>query len=396
MITLADKAQCSGCTACANVCAHSAITMEKDTMGFFYPKVNQSKCTNCGLCEKICPFHENYNIDENFNEPKAYGFRLTDENILMNSQSGAAFIALSDLILNKGGVIYGASFSDSFRVIHQRATTKAERDTFRGSKYVQSELGTIFKQVLKDLKAKLCVCFCGTPCQIAGLKAYIPKTYKSQLYLVDLVCHGVPAPNIWRDYLLYLKAKHHKSIKAANFRNKRKYGWSISKETYLLDGDEEVTETGFLTLFYSKLVLRESCFKCKFSNTRRTGDITIGDFWGCEKVNTNLANDQKGVSLILCNTPKGINLLEEVRNNSANMMFEISLDKALQPNLIAPTSRPIKRTPFEADYTMYGFIYVFKKYGPIGWRQKTKYIINKLFHAPQTLAFKIKHLTITK
>ena len=96
MITLADKAQCSGCTACANVCAHSAITMEKDTMGFFYPKVNQSKCTNCGLCEKICPFHENYNIDENFNEPKAYGFRLPDENILMNSQSGAAFIALAD------------------------------------------------------------------------------------------------------------------------------------------------------------------------------------------------------------------------------------------------------------------------------------------------------------
>ncbi len=396
MITLVDKAQCSGCTACANVCVHGAITMKMDNMGFYYPKVDQYKCTNCGLCEKICPFHVNYNIDENFNEPKAYGFRLTDENILMNSQSGAAFIALSDLILNKGGVIYGACFSDGFRVIHQRAATKAERDTFRGSKYVQSDLGTIFKQVLKDLKTGLCVLFCGTPCQIAGLKAYIPKLYKSQLYLVDLVCHGVPSPNIWRDYLEYIKSKHRKNIKVANFRNKRKYGWRISKETYLLDGDVEVTETGFLNLFYSKLTLRESCFQCKFSNTRRTGDITIGDFWGCEKINPNLANDQKGVSLILCNTPKGTELLDDVRNNSTIMMFGISLNMALQPNLIAPTARPIKRTSFEADYTKHGFIYVFKKYGPIGWRHKTKNIMSKLFHLPQTLALKIKYLTITK
>lgn len=396
MIKITDKAQCSGCTACANICVHGAITMVKDALGFFYPTVNESKCINCKLCERICPFHGKYKTNDNFAKPQAFGFRLTDEHILLNSQSGAAFIALSDLILNKGGVVYGAGYSDGFRVTHQRATTQCERNTFRGAKYVQSELGTIFKQIQQDLRDDLSVLFCGTPCQTAGLTAYISKSYKSKLYLIDLVCHGVPAPNIWHDYLEYIKVKHHKNIKETNFRNKRKYGWRIAKETYLLDDGNEVTETGFLTLFYSKLCLRESCFQCKFSNTRRTGDITIGDFWGCEKINPDLANDQKGVSLILCNTPKGAALLELVRKNTANIIFEIPLEKALQPNLVAPSSRPHKRTLFETDYIDHGFMFVFKKYGPIGWRSKSKKIISKLLHTPRALTRRIKYLNIKK
>ena len=396
MIIIKDKSQCSGCTACACVCNQNAITMAPDPMGFVYPKINPLKCTNCGACEKTCPFHDHYNTDGNFNTPKAYGFRLTDNDILINSQSGAAFIALSDLILDRGGVIYGAGFAEDFRVTHNRAATKAERDKLRGSKYVQSELGFLFKQVFQDLKAKLFVLFSGTPCQIAGLQAYIPKALKSKLYTVDLVCHGVPAPNIWHDYLEYLKFKHSNNIKTANFRNKQKFGWRIPKETYLLEEGDEITETGFLSLFYSKLIIRESCFQCKFCNTRRTGDITIGDFWGCEKINPDLANDEKGVSLILCNTLKGAEILEEVRNSSQNVMFGVSLDNALQPNLKSPTLRPDNRTFFEADYKKHGFMFVFKKYGAIGWRHKMTCIVNKLIHAPRFLARKIRYYITTK
>lgn len=192
MIEITQKEKCCGCTACASICPHQAITMNPDSMGFLYPKVNKNLCTDCGLCERVCAFHPNYDISQNLSQPIAYGVRHKKMSEIESSRSGAAFIALSDWILNQNGVIYGAGYTDHFRVVHKRATTSAERNEFKGSKYVQSDLTGIFPLIKEDLKNGKIVLFSGTPCQTAGLKSYIPKRLQENLYLIDIICHGVP------------------------------------------------------------------------------------------------------------------------------------------------------------------------------------------------------------
>lgn len=232
MIQIKDKADCCGCTACASICPKDAITMEPDTLGFKYPNVDLSKCIDCGLCEKVCAFNENYDKSLNLKEPEIYAARHKDMHEIETSRSGAAFIAISDRILEKCGVVYGAGYADHFRVVHKRATTKEERDEFKGSKYVQSDLNGVFRQVKKDLKEGLTVLFSGTPCQTSGLASYVGKKLRENLILVDIVCHGVPGPYMWRDYLDYLEKKQGSKICWVSFRDKQKYGWAAHKETF--------------------------------------------------------------------------------------------------------------------------------------------------------------------
>ena len=186
MIEIKNPEDCCGCTACENVCAHNAITMVPDALGFLYPKVDLSRCVNCKLCEKVCAFKSDYEKDSLLAKPLAYAARHRKMQEVETSRSGAAFIALSDYILESGGVVYGAGYNNHFQVVHKRATTKEERDEFKGSKYVQSELDTIFSQVRQDLKNGFTVLFSGTPCQTAGLDSFLSERLKKRLYLVDV------------------------------------------------------------------------------------------------------------------------------------------------------------------------------------------------------------------
>ena len=232
MIHITDKSECCGCSACVNVCLHEAITMQPDAMGFLYPVVDTSKCVDCGLCEEVCAFNAHYDTSLNLPEPEAYAARHKNMWEVETSRSGAAFIAISDWILEQGGVVYGAGYAGRFRVVHKRATIKEERDEFKGSKYVQSDLGDVFRQVKKDLKEGKIVMFSGTPCQTSGLNAYIGKKLRANLYLVDIVCHGVPSPYLWRDYIAYLEKKQGDTICWVNFRDKQEFGWAAHRETF--------------------------------------------------------------------------------------------------------------------------------------------------------------------
>ena len=232
MIKINNPSDCCGCTACASICAHNAITMEPDVLGFLYPTVDESKCVDCGLCDKVCQFNDNYDRSLNLEQPLAYAARHKDIDEVMKSRSGAVFAAISDYILEQGGVIYGVGYKDHFRVSHKRATTKEERDEFRGSKYVQSDLTGIFRLVKEDLKKGLTVLFSGTPCQTSGLNAYVGKKLRENLILVDIVCHGVPSPFIWRDYIAHLEKEQGDQIVAVNFRDKELFGWKAHKESY--------------------------------------------------------------------------------------------------------------------------------------------------------------------
>lgn len=375
MIQIKDKADCCGCTACASICPKDAITMEPDTLGFKYPKVDLSKCIDCGLCEKVCAFNDNYDKSRNLKEPEIYAARHKDIHEIETSRSGAAFIAISDYILENGGIVYGVGYKDHFRVAHKRATTKEERNEFKGSKYVQSDLDGIFRQVKEDLKQGNTVLFSGTPCQTAGLNSYIGKKLRENLVLVDIVCHGVPSPYIWRDYLAYIEKKYKNEVVKADFRDKSRIGWSGHIESFILKNGNKIESKIYTDLFYQHIMLRSSCSKCHFTNFTRPSDFTLADYWGWQRLSTNFNSDDKGCSLLFINTIKGQILLNKISSNL--FLLKSDKEKSVQPNLEKPSVLDKRNTDFIIDFQRRGFKYVAKKYGNMGWRYLINTNINK-------------------
>lgn len=378
MINITNKADCCGCTACASICTHEAIKMRPDTLGFLYPEVDTNKCTNCGLCEKVCSFNPNYDKSLNIDKPEAYGARHKDIKEVETSRSGAAFIAISDWILDHGGIVYGVGYKNHFRVAHKRAVTKEQRNEFKGSKYVQSDLGNIFCQVKNDLKNGRKVLFSGTPCQTSGLISYIGKKLRTNLFLVDIICHGVPSPYIWRDYITYYEKKYNQKIIFVDFRDKKEYGWHNHKETFTLSDHTKITPkySPYTELFYKHIMLRQSCGNCHFCNIIRPSDITIADFWGWEKTNPDFNRDDKGISLLLINTIKGKDLFENV--NDKLYTFRTNLEDCLQPNLEQTSTLNSHSLQFEKLYQKYGFEYVLMKFTNIGLMNRTKKYIRRI------------------
>ena len=378
MIQIKDKADCCGCTACASICPKDAITMEPDTLGFKYPKVDLSKCIDCGLCEKVCAFNDNYDKSRNLKEPEIYAARHKDIHEIETSRSGAAFIAISDYILENGGIVYGVGYKDHFRVAHKRATTKEERNEFKGSKYVQSDLDEIFRQVKEDLKQGNTVLFSGTPCQTAGLNSYIGKKLRENLVLVDIVCHGVPSPYIWRDYLAYIEKKYKNEVLKVNFRDKTRIGWSGHIESFVFENGEKIESKIYTDLFYKHIMLRPSCGNCHYTNFKRPSDITLADFWGWEKTDPNINIDDKGISLIFVNTGKGCVLLDKIKDRTTIIPTE--MENCIQPNLKHPTKFNPKWNSFEQEYKRKGFGYILKIY-----HNKNNMIVKKILKIVQRL-----------
>lgn len=369
MIRITNPADCCGCSACASICNQNAITMTPDALGFLYPEIDSDKCTNCGLCDNVCSFNDDYDTSMNLAEPIAYGARHKDIEEVMRSRSGAVFVAISDYILDRGGVVYGAGYADHFRVIHKRATTKEERDEFRGSKYVQSDMNTVFKEVKRDLKDGLIVLFSGTPCQTSGLNSFVGKNLRKNLILVDIVCHGVPSPAIWDDYISLIESKSKSTVIDVDFRNKKQYGWEDHKETYRLANSPSVWQqytinsqgkwkTWYTKTFYDHIMFRHSCGNCHYCNTQRPSDITIADFWGWQKQDSNINSDNKGLNLVLINTPIGQNLFDAISDKLE--VIDASPDAYMQPNLRTPSRIHGKRLKFESDYMKKGFAYIFE------------------------------------
>ena len=370
MIQIKYKADCCGCTACASICPKDAITMEPDILGFKYPKVDLGKCIDCGQCEKVCAFNDHYDISLNLEEPEIYAARHKDIHEIETSRSGAAFIAISDYILENGGIVYGVGYKDHFRVAHKRATTKEERTEFKGSTYVQSDLDGIFRQIKEDLKQGNTVLFSGTPCQTAGLNSYIGKKLRENLVLVDIVCHGVPSPFIWRDYLAYIEKKYNNEVVKVDFRDKSRIGWSGHIESFCFNKGNKIEMSLFTCLFYKHIMFRTSCGKCHFSNIKRPSDLTLADFWGWEKKNNNINKDNKGISLLFCNSIKGINLFNSIKCHLNHL--SLNINECFQPNMCHPTILNKLSKKFQNDYQSYGFIFVLRKYCNLGiW----KYII---------------------
>lgn len=367
---------CAGCTACAVACSKGAIQMQPDNMGFLYPTIDKDKCIDCGICEKICPFEQSNTPSKDF-EKRAFMSKHKDIKEIETSRSGAAFIALSDWILEQGGVVYGACLDSDFQVVHKRATTKSERDAFKGSKYAQSALGETFWQVKKDLGNGLCVMFTGTPCQVAGLKSIITSSrLQERLYTMDIICHGVASPGIWTDYIQLIKKKNKEKLLNVSFRDKGVYGWSgLHKETFTF---QDVGKKIYGFNYYQPFFLRKSCNVCPFSSMNRPGDITIGDFWGWEKIDPSFNEGDKGVSLIICNTTKGSLWHEQI---AANMYsIECHIEDCMQPNLIHATPESLMRDKVEYEYCKHGGEFILRKYCYISTFNRICNKLKKVLH----------------
>ncbi|MBQ2112136.1 MAG: Coenzyme F420 hydrogenase/dehydrogenase, beta subunit C-terminal domain, partial [Bacteroidales bacterium] len=304
MIRIQDKKDCCGCTACVQICPKTCIRMVPDEEGFLYPSVEETVCIGCGLCEKVCPV---MNRGEERIPVRTLAVKNKNEEIRFKSSSGGAFSALATRILDAGGVVFGAKFDEEWTVVHDYIESVDALYLFQGSKYVQSNIGNTFSLAETFLESGRKVLFSGTPCQIAGLKRFLRKDYDN-LVTADVICHGVPSPMVWRDYLKDLitgnKLKGVSSlndITGVSFRSKMT-GWR--KFSIVVTGNdkfrmaETIDKNIFMQGFLNNLYLRPSCYDCPSRKGRSGSDLSLGDFWGVDERYPDFVDDM-GVGVIL-------------------------------------------------------------------------------------------------
>lgn len=363
------KEQCCGCSACYSICPKNAISMVEDEKGFKYPKVDKTLCIQCGLCDKACAFSKEQQFYFNAQPLAAYAVKHKDEGIRKSSRSGGVFTAVTDYVLQKGGCIYGAAIDVDFTVKHIKAENAEQRDRMRGSKYVQSDMNDIYRDVKKELATGRLVVFSGTGCQVAGLRSFLMRDYEN-LIAIDLICHGVPSPKVWKDYIKLLQKKFHNRISEVQFRDKEFLGWDLHLESFKI-GNNKIYERGYTNLFYSNHILRDSCFNCKYTNMCRTGDFTLADFWGIDKMIQGF-NDNKGVSLFFVNSRKGEEIFRESSIRDCIHFVECPSFDFVHPNLKHAEPRPKDIDAFWEDYIRNGIKKVLNKYGGNSFVNKMK------------------------
>lgn len=313
MLTV-DYEKCTGCGACVQRCPKRCISWTEREFGFRYPQIDKDACVNCGQCEKVCPIDKALEVSA---EQKAYAAVHKDDEVLAKSTSGGAFTAIADAVFAQGGIVYGAAMLDGMQVKHIRTSGKDDFEGLRSSKYLQSDTETTYQMVEQDLKQGKTVLYSGTPCQIDGLKNFLGKDYEN-LYTVDIVCHGVGSQAYFDKYMDYARERYGK-IKALRFRSKEYAGWSCCGVVVVDSSDclKKIPYRDFDNYYYSYFlsgdIYRKSCYSCKYANTNRVGDFTLGDYWGVEALNLPLQT-KNGCSLLLVNNRHAMLLLDEIES----------------------------------------------------------------------------------
>lgn len=348
MIEIKDKRDCCGCVACVQICPKHCISLKDDTEGFLYPLVNKNTCIDCKLCEHVCPcINQNESkkpllINATFNK---------NEKERIESSSGGLFSVFARYILDEGGVIFGARFDEQWNVIHDYAEDLEGLSTFRGSKYVQSNIGDTYKKAQSFLQSGRKVLFSGTPCQISGLNKFLRKQYDN-LLTIEVVCHGVPSPLVWKSYLDYINPQH-RLIKNINLRDKshgwKRYSYLIEAEDIILVSDY-ASSSLYLKGFLLNLTIRPSCYKCPAKEFRSAADVTLADCWGVEKLD--YYDDDKGISIVICNSTKAISILQKLGLTTIQVDYEFV--KKYNPAIYLSSRRPYCRHLFWQLFPKHG------------------------------------------
>ena len=355
MIHLAAAVDCTACAACVSVCPKQCISMREDREGFLQPKIDTTLCIECHRCEKVCPILNPIAIPNDF-ETKAYAAINKDDEVRAQSSSGGVFFPLAQWVINQGGVVFGARWNEKWEVVHDYAEDIEGVKAFMRSKYVQSVVGDTLKQAKSFLEAGRWVLYSGTPCQIGGLKSYLGKEYE-KLVTVDLICHGVPSPGVWRSYLKDYFGKE--KIVDINFRDKRD-GWlgfqCVTTTTTTTTYCEKQMENPYFRGFLTNVYLRNSCYNCHFRQYHRTSDITLADYWGIEKICPDM-HDNKGTSVVLAHTEKGENVLLTMSSDLHMIAQDYDAVVSCNKAMITDYDKPQGRSTYFSYFFYLGFRY---------------------------------------
>lgn len=352
------KNECVGCQACKSVCPTHAIAMTEDDEGFFYPLVDKKKCVGCGLCHKVCQKEDT--IIFNKGKQYAFGGYALNDTVRMNSTSGGVFSIIANKCIDNGYTVFGVE-GNGLNVFHSYTTNKVGVEKFRKSKYIQSDVRDSFIDVKRMLSDNKSVLFSGTPCQIEGLYKFlkISNVETNKLLSVEVVCEGLPSPLYVKKYIDYLEKKHKSRFLNLDYRSKtgrinRMGKWDFQIEKISLKKNKGTTKTlykdrwfnPFWYIWLNHLMSRPSCYNCDFARCQRVADITLGDLWGVHLYCPELYGENKGSSLILCNTKKGLDTFSSIEEH----LFEHELPIAEAIKYQSPLRKPIASNPRRSDF----------------------------------------------
>lgn len=305
---------CVGCGACANACHMGYLNMAADKNGFLHPEIHEVSCIKCGACKKVCPV-----INKTRKEQptiQAYAAYSVNKSIRLSSSSGGLFYTIAECIIENGGIVYGAAFDENLYLSHKAINTVEGLHALQGSKYIQSDIGLCFREIKEHLNTNKSVLFCGTPCQVEGLLRYLKKSYEN-LFTLDFICHGVPSPKVWQEYIKHQEKVFSSKPCSAFFRDKSN-GWISFSSKMIFKNETEYLQIhkndAFMKAFLQNISLRKSCYNCNFKTVNRNSDITMGDLWGIKNILPDVTDD-KGVSVAFVQSEKGKHLLEQVKDS---------------------------------------------------------------------------------
>ena len=369
---------CSSCAACANICARNAISMQLDFEGFYRPVIHAGMCIECGACERVCPWNkpvENPNVADV--SPKTVAAYAKNDSVRLQSSSGGIFTVLAERVLDDGGVVVGVAQTAPTRFGHIVVDNKADLAKLRGSKYVQADVGLVYREVRSLLKAGRKVLFSGTPCQVAGLYAVLGNAAASaDLFSVDIVCHGVPSVKVFEKYVCEMEKTGKSALDGINFRDKTD-GWGGYALLHRFESGKSVSvhhnRSKYMRLFLSRICQNVSCDDCHYRNLPRIADITLGDFWGISKYHPEM-NDNKGTSVVLLNTAHGCKFFESVADKVLQCDSKVEYAIAGNPCIVRSERIHPKRTEFFANLDKKTLDQLIKKYCPFPSPLKRVYI----------------------
>lgn len=379
MISITNKIDCCGCNACGDICPKGAIIFKTDIEGFWYPIVDKNKCIDCGLCDRVCPIININDLKKNdLPESICYAAEHKNLEVVFDSTSGGMFSALADIMYRSKGYVGGAIFNEDFSVRQYISNDKADLPRLRSSKYLQSNLEGFFKQVSELVKVGENVLVCGSPCQMAALRAFLRKDYDN-LIIADYICRGINSPKVWRKYLDSFEERYGHKVVYCKAKSKE-YGWRNLTQKVILSNGKAYYETKDQSKFtqgylQTGVYCRPSCYDCKFKGYPRISDITLADFWGIENVDISMEKDL-GTSLVMVNSKKGEVYFEKAKQriNYIQVPFKSieAGNRSLHLSIDPPT---VDRKQFFEDLDKMSFIQIADKYiktPEIGFKRRMK------------------------
>lgn len=385
MIQIKNKVDCCGCNACGDICGKQAISFKTDNEGFWYPEVDMEKCVDCGLCEKVCPIINVKGLKKN-DLPQSICYAAEHKNIevVFDSTSGGLFSALADIMYKSDGYVGGAIFNDDFSVRQYISNDKKDLPKLRSSKYLQSHLDGFYNQVRDLLRAGEKVLVCGSPCQMAALRAFLRKDCEN-LIIADYICRGINSPKVWRKYLDSYEERYGSKVVYCKAKSKE-YGWRNLTQKVILESGKAYYETKTQSNFtkgYLKtgVYCRPSCYDCKFKGYPRISDITLADFWGIEKVDKSLEKNL-GTSLVMINSKKGEAYFEKVKKRINYVPVPFDSIEAGNRSLNLSVDPPkINREEFFSDLDKMTFLQIAEKYispSKVSKKTRIKFILKNI------------------